>query len=502
MKKIISLFLTLVLVLCCVSVAAFAAEAKAVLPVIDLRGFMSSQIFENKNDADSTRLFPPEKNALLLLARQLLPSLTRLRIDNNWDVFGNKLIPALNELLMPIAADENGDMKGKTGPLFTYPTKAEIAENPDISFIYDWRDDPFVSASQLNDFVNYVADDCGYGKVALECHSYAGVVTLTYLASYGTDKIESVCFNATAVFGAAFAGELMQGKVNLSADGLMAFLEGMFDQSEYEGLIRSLLAAFDNPGGTEFLCNFINEMFDHLSSRIWKETIVPVFGSWLSVWDMVPDTDLEAGKAFIKKEGVTQTAAFLARTANFDTNIRTKRATLLRSIDAQKSLYVIARYGYAGVPLGGIWTANSDGVLTTEAESFGATCQRLDVTAVPQFGDFSMLSPNGAIDASTCLFPQQTWFIRNCKHTEHDPVLKEFTDTLLRAKGQKTVKSFDEYPQFMMLEKSLGGLFPDDGLVRTPSKWQDDLLKLFKKLIQRIKEAMLYPFERIKKAFR
>ena len=501
MKKIISLFLTLVLIVCCVSVAAFAAEAKSVLPVIDLRGFMSSQIFENKNDADSTRLFPPEKNALLLLARKLLPSITRLEIDKNWDVFGNKLIPALNELLYPVAADEKGDMKGETGPLFTYPTKEEIAEDPDISFIYDWRDDPFVSASQLNDFVNYVADDCGYGKVALECHSYAGVVTLTYLATYGTDKIESVCFNATAVFGAAFAGELMQGKVNLSVDGLTAFLEGLIDQSEYEGLIRGLITIFDDLGGLAFLCSFVNDLFDHLSSRIWKESIVPVFGSWLSVWDMVPDDKLDAGKAFIKKTGVTQTDAFLARAANFDKNIRTKREPLLRSIDEQKSLYVIARYGYAGVPLGGIWTANSDGVLTTEAESFGATCERLDVTTVPQFGDLSMLSPNGAIDASTCLFPQQTWFIRNCKHTEHDPVLKEFTDTLLRAKGQQTVRSFSEYPQFMMLEKSLGGLFPDDGLVRSPRKWQDDIQKLFKKLFERIKEAMLRPFERIKQAF-
>ncbi len=501
MKKAISLFLAFVFLLGCVSVAAFAAEAKQVLPVIDLRGFMSSQIYSDKSDPESTRIFPPETNAFLGFARKMLPSITRFRFDRDWDVFGNKLILALNDLLLPVAADKDGNVKGATGPLFTYPTKEEIAQNPDISFVYDWRDDPFVSASQLNDFVNYVADDCGYGKVALECHSYAGVVTLTYLATYGVEKIESVCFNATAVYGAAFAGELMQGRVNLNVDGLTAFLEGLIDQSEYEGLLRGLISIFDDLGGLAFLCDFINEMFEHLSSRIWKESIVPVFGSWLSVWDMVPDDQQAGGKAFIAKTGVTLNDTFRARADRFDSNIRAKRAPLLQSVNDKRSLYVIARYGYAGVPLGGIWTANSDGVLTTEAESFGATCDRFDLLEIPTLNNMPMVSPNGAIDASTCLFPQQTWFIRNCKHVEHDPVLKEFTDTLLRAKGQQTVKSFDEYPQFMMLEKSLGGLFPDDGLVRTPSKWQDDLLKLFKKLIQRIKEAMLYPFERIKKAF-
>ena len=499
MKKAISLFLTIVLVLCTVSLASFAAEAKSVLPVIDMRGFMHSQIYSEKDNPDSTRLFPPETNAFLAFARRLLPSITRFRFYRNWDLLGDTLIPALNELLLPVASDENGDAKGKTGPLFTYPSKAEIAENPDVSFIYDWRDDPFVSASQLNDFVNYVADDCGYGKVALECHSYGGLVTLSYLATYGTEKVESVCFNATAVYGAAFAGELMQGKVNLSVDGLAAFLEGLIDQTEYEGLLRGLITIFDDLGGLNFLCDFINELFENLSSRIWKESIVPVFGSWLSVWDMVPDDKLDAGKAFIKKTGVTYNDTFLARTGRYDAEIRTKREPLLREINNRSNLYVIARYGYAGVPLGGIWTANSDGVLTTQAESFGATCDRFDIMAAPNLETMPMISPNGAIDASTCLFPNQTWFIRNCKHVEHDPLLKEFTGTLLRAKGQQTVKSFKEYPQFLLLEKNIGALLPDDGLIRSPRKWQDDVLKMFKMLMERIKEAVLRPFKRLQK---
>lgn len=499
MKKVMSFVLAFLLLCSCVSVAAFAAETKPVLPVIDLRGFMSSQIRENRDDENSTRLFPPETNALLQLARRLLPSLTRFSIDKNWDVLGDTLIPALRDVLLPVASDENGDAKGNTGPCFTYPTKQEITENPDLSFIYDWRDDPYKSAARLNDFVRYVTDDCGFGKVALECHSYAGIVTLTYLSVYGVERVESVCFNATAVFGAAFAGELMQGRVNVSTDALAAFLDGLIDQTEYEGLLRGLVTIFDDLGGLSFLCDFVNGLFEHLSDRIWKQAIVPVFGSWLSVWAMVPDGELAAGKAFIAKTGVAQSEMFRTRVEKFNSNIRKNRASLLRAINDQRPLYVIARYGYTGVPLGGIWTANSDGVLTTEAESFGATCQQLDFTAPPTMESVNLLSPNGAIDASTCLFPNQTWFIRNCKHVEKDPSLHTFTTTLLRTQGQQTVKSFEQYPQFMVLEKTLGGLLPDDGLIRAPRKWQDDLKKLFKKLIEKLIVAVKQPFAALKK---
>lgn len=494
LKRVFALILLVALSVTSVFPIAFAAEAKQVLPIVDLRGFMSSQIYTDKNDPESTRLFPPETNAILTLASRLLPSVARLSVDKNWDAFGDQLIPALNDLFLPISADDQGNMKGNTGPLFTYPTKEEIEANPDVSFIFDWRDDPFVSAAQLNDFIDYLADDCGYGKVALECHSYAGVVTLTYLATYGVGKIESVCFNATAVYGAAFAGELMQGRVNLNADGLSAFLKGLIDQSEYERILRGLIALFDAFGGLDFLCGFVNDMFEHLSDRIWKESIVPVFGSWLSVWTMVPDGQLAAGNAFIASTGVTLSDAFRSRIAKYDDAIRSQREPLLQSLNDKRNLYVIARYGYAGVPLGDIWTENSDSVLTTQAESFGATCGRFDQTAVPPQNDLPMISPNGAIDAGTCLFPEQTWFIRNCSHMEKDPILREFTDKLLRAGTQQTVDSFAEYPRFLVLEKSNSRLSPDTGEARPTSKWED-FLRLVKEFLVRIRETMyrLFP---------
>ncbi len=487
MKKTVALILSLLLLLSCLPLFAAAAETQTV-PVIHIFGFMSSPIYEDTADEDSVRLFPPEKDAILTMVKSLLPAISSFTVTKNWNRFGDRLIPALNELLLPVGNDEQGNAKGSTGVHFTYPTAEEIRANGRADFVYDWRDDPFVSAGALDAFVRYVTDDCGFGKAALECHSYGGIVTLTSLALFGTGRIKSCCFNATAVFGAAFAGELMRGQVNLSADALAAFLEGILDQTEYEGLLKAVVSLFDDMGGLTFLCNFINDLFDHLSSRIWKETIVPVFGNWLSVWSMVPDEDLEAGYDFvfsgIRDPESPDGKVFLARVDHFNAEIRTRRVARLQTVDDQINLYVVARYGYAGVPLGDIWMANTDGVLNTESESFGATCRGYTFSEPPETA-LDLIAPNGAIDASTCLFPAQTWFVRNYKHTQKDPAMDSFTATLLTNDDQLTVNSLSQYPQFLYFDKVLRALRPDVNQTAAASTWQQDVKKLLRSLWER-----------------
>ena len=495
MKKTIALLLCFVLLLGCLPLFASAKDAQTV-PVIHIFGFMSSPIYADTANEDSTRLFPPEKNAILTMVKSLLPAVSSFTVTKNWERFGDRLIPALNALLLDVGNDEKGDPKGSTGVHFTYPTAEEIKESARADFVYDWRDDPFVSADRLAAFVDYVADDCGFGKVALECHSYGGVVTLTYLSTHGTDKIMSCCFNATAVFGAAFAGELMRGQVNLSADALAAFLEGLFDSTEYEGILRAVVLLFDDMGGLTFLCNFINDMFDHLSSRIWKESIVPVFGNWLSVWSMVPDEAMQDAYDFvfsgIRSPDTDDGKVFLSRVEHFNNEIRTRRVARLQVVNDNCNLYVVARYGYAGVPLGDIWQANSDGVLNTESESFGATCRTYSFFEPPEAA-LQLIAPNGAIDASTCLFPQQTWFVRNYKHTQKDPAMDAFTATLLTADDQLTVEGLSDYPQFLFFDKALRALRPDINQIAVSATWQQDLKKLFRSLWERFLNLFRFP---------
>lgn len=483
MKRVLCILLSVLLL--CGALPFYAhAQASDRVPIIHLYGFMSCPIYSE----DGAKLFPVQRDAILGFVKKLLPSVSAFAVNKNWTKFGDRLIPALNEMLLPIACDAQGVPKDGTGVQFTYPTAEEISDSPSLRFIYDWRDDPFVSAAQLDDFIRYVTKTSGCDRVALECHSYAGVVTLTYLATYGTDKVQSVCFNATAVFGATFAGELMRGKMQLSTDALTAYLEGIFDQKEYEALLRAVVSLADDMGGIRFLVNFLNDLFINLNDRIWAESIIPAFDNWLSVWAMVPDDKLDEAYAFTRsmaRAGDTDDdRIFFEKAERFNREVRAKRAEILREVNKNCNLYVIARYGYPGVPLGEIWQSNSDGVLDTESESFGATC-RPYAFSEPVSHPERLIAPSGAIDASTCLFPTQTWFVRSYKHTQKDPAMEEFTRALLLSPTQLTIDSMADYPQFLYYDKVFHDLYIDINQTEDIAKWYQDLWRLIRQVFTR-----------------
>lgn len=458
-RKLISVLLAALMIAMVFVPTVFAASYEQKVPHIDFRGFMSYTIYEDKDNPDSKRIFPPTTESIIATAVTAVPVLGKLAITGDWKEFGDFIIPILNTMLSPIGFGGDGTPLNNSGVHFTYPTKEELeANNLEIDFQYDWRADPYESAAQLNNLINYLTDELGYSQVTLESHSYAGIVMLTYLSVYGTEKIKSCCFNATAVYGAQFAGELVKGKVAISDEALVEFLKGLLSQNEYEDLIAALADVLSMAGITGFVADFVTDLFENLSDRIWTEVVLPALGNWPSIWAMVPDADFEEGYANVFDNLYADSKIDLTglknRIARFSGDIRANREDKLIAInESDTQLYVIARYGYSGVPLGDIWTANTDTVLNTTAESFGATCKDYDYSLDNINTNVSTqryIAPNEAVDASTCLFPDQTWFIRNCKHTQRDEAIVEFAKNLLYSDEQATIDTYTEYPQYLL----------------------------------------------------
>jgi hypothetical protein len=105
----------------------------------------------------------------------------------------------------------------------------------------------------------------------------------------------------------------------------------------------------------------------------------------------------------------------------------------------------------------------SDMVVDTKYASGGATCADY-LTAFDDWGNsYSQKNPDGhyhvswdyKIDASTCAFPEQTWFIKNLQHvaygTYEDDGTCDIVMWLLSMKKQHTVFTDKEnYPQFSL----------------------------------------------------
>ena len=469
-RKTLACFLAVLMTAMIFIPTVSAATDKQEIPHIDFKGFMSYTIYEDKDDPDCDRIFPPTTEKIIATVACLAPSLGKLALDNNWQEFGNILIPVLNNMLDPVGFNGDGEAKNNSGVHFTYPTKDElIANGLDVDFQYDWRADPYESAAELDKLITYLTDELGYSQVTLESHSYAGIVMLTYLSTYGTEKVRSCCFNATAVYGAQFAGELVKGNVTISNDALVEFLKGLFDHNEFEALISGLADILSLAGITGFLADFVTNIFDNLSDRIWTETILPALGNWPSIWAMVPDADFEKGydNVFnnLYADSDIDLGGLKAKIEKFGTDIKSNREKKLTAINnSDTQLYVIARYGYSGVPLGDIWTANTDTVLNTSAESFGATCKNYDFRG--ELNTDRYIAPNGSVDASSCLFPDQTWFIRDCKHTQKDDSIVKFAKTLLYSEKQATIDTYEEYPQYLLFNSVTEDVVIDNN--RTP----------------------------------
>ena len=84
--------------------------------------------------------------------------------------------------------------------------------------------------------------------------------------------------------------------------------------------------------------------------------------------------------------------------------------------------FIIAKYNFPDYPLYEGATAQSDGNTTVVRQSFGATCAEYGKSfpadyQQQKYQETNMISPDGMIDASTCLFPYNTWFIKGLFHS-------------------------------------------------------------------------------------
>ena len=93
------------------------------------------------------------------------------------------------------------------------------------------------------------------------------------------------------------------------------------------------------------------------------------------------------------------------------------------------------------------------------------------------------VSPENFIDASTCAFPEYTWFIKGNGHNDFEEDYCEFIEWAIRYDGQPTVWSDEKYPQFM--EKD--GLIPVSPETVTDDRSDEEIF--FGSIVDLIKES-------------
>lgn len=459
MKKIISILLSVILILSSV-VTCFAVDEECNCghsPIIYVAALGSGDVIENEGTENQRTLFRPDTTDVLKRFLPILPAVINLFFTGDYDTFGNVLISCINDTFGALALDGNGNSQPNVTSEECHPESAEHGDDYSYYFGYDFRLDPVENAQKLHKYIEEVKELTHHDTVRFRSSSMGGVVTMSYIKLYGTKDIETIIFQCCPILGTAVAGELFNGKVEINKKALLHYGSQALPALESDflgGILYVLIEALDFMGVFDFLLNIADNLILNLKDRVFDETLIPIFGTLAGIWSFVPDEYYESAKIFMKLDPVAQ-AGLIKKLDFYHYEVQQKAEELLKGAQNDgTNVYILCGYNMQRTPLVTAYKETSDGTVDTKYASCGATCAPVyeilgDGYTQAKYIDKCYLSPDGMIDASTCILPENTWFVKDmlhCKiHKGHDELYK----IMFNSEKQLTVFDMEKYPQFL-----------------------------------------------------
>lgn len=480
-KKIVCLTLAIVLAALAFAMPVSAAGAT---PLVIVDGFNSTKLYKNFGTENETEAFFGDDTDVETMITEVGGAFITGCIkyglaDKDFEVFSQSFIPTLNKYFEPIAYNTDGTPKDTTigfyrttdaiadysaeekANLTTFATETAkgYGEENTYNFSYDWRADPVEVAEELNDFIGEIKVKTNSRKVNVVALSLGSAIVLAYLAEHGGSSINNLVFASPAWQGTSLVGNLFSGNVELDIYAVENYLVKSADVSattHIAAYIISFIASYEGLSHEYF--GDLNATLQGVLPYVYRDTLIPLMAGMPGLWALVPDEDFVAAKDFLFPEGVD---ANLEAIINKYHDIQIDAKNIIEDAEDDGMRFgIVLGYNRQMAPINEEYE-QSDEVIDVANMSGGATCA-LYLQAYDDWGQVynqkikdghNHLSWDYKIDASTCMFPEQTWFIKNMKHTGYN--LQEGTLDivlwLLNAKTQYTVFTDKEnYPQFSL----------------------------------------------------
>lgn len=470
MKKIIAFALSFVLILSVFAVPVSAAETekKEKCPIIfiagssidicDAEGNEISTGFDVVTDDDEGDMTTDKiiETAMNILRPFILEGLP----FNKWDNYGEALYEELAPIWDETQLDGNGNAKYGTGvskaEIDSWDKKAQTVNTGsdgsfginDYKFRYDWRLSPYDHVDRLHQYIKDIIKTTKCSQVALVGRCLGGSVITAYLEKYGEEGlVKKVFYDEVMSNGSAIINDCFSGQIAFSDKHLQAYVL----QSEYFGKDDQ---GIDLTGVNELVLELVETTLDYMTqsgistsllggldrlySRLYKAFMPAVLratgiGTWANYWCSVYSEDFSNAVDLVFGEEGTQTraenAGLVEKIYYIKEHIIDKKPELYKTFAEEYGVEigVMAGYGLANAPIMKHYDETSDCVVGVTDAGFGATASGLFNTFSDEyvaertalgFGEY--ISPDKRIDASTCIFPETTWFIKNKHHDYGD----------------------------------------------------------------------------------
>lgn len=505
MKKLISLALSIIMVFTlCIPAMAGWSNSTSQIPVILISGDGDSIYDAEGNEVfrfskivsmlTSVKEDDMKQSALNVIQPMLLEGLAK----NDWDGFYASVETEMTKLFEKCRLDDNGEVSNGSGisqERIDYMAKARVTDVKqskghyglyDYRFWYDWRLDPLVIADEFNAYVKDIKKATGAPKVSIVARCLGTSVIMAYIAKYGLDDIHGIGFNGSVANGAEILSETISGRFRVDGKAVARLLRDLdtLGWVNIDEFITSTVELAVNSGIVDGTISVTESLlYDKLIEGMTSALALSTFYTWPSYWSAVTLEDYEAALHHVfgpeGSEKRAKYAGLIAKLDNYHEVVRKNIPTLFRSIkESGANVGIISKYGYQIVPIIESSDAVADQFASVTRSSFGATTSKVYNTLSDEYiasrvaeGKGKYISPDKQVDASTCIYPDYTWFTKGSSHSNWSLCENNLMHIVATADKQLTVNDF-EYTQFMVYNKETGLMVPMTAENNDTTNWE------------------------------
>ena len=470
MKKFISLILV-ALMLCSVAVlpasAVDAADITMDLPLVYIRG-AGKNLFKNNVDRDDEIIYPVDVDTEAIID-ELLPiadDLVKGMLTDDYSEYVDRVYNVFAPIFEEVVLGKDGEPMDNSGngPQDPVKVKANNYKVFDYDFGYDFRISLIKVAGELKDYITAVKGATGK-KVSLLGRCLGTNVMaayLTYYPEHARENLSNIILYVPATDGVDFISKLFSGKLEVQADNLDAFVDYLMVNKHLieDPTLSSMITILVEMLNYAKLLGLGMDAFQLLVDRLQGE-LIPKFGlasfvSFPAYWSMVNPEDYDDAKKLIFEGKEEEYAGLIEKIDEYHNNVQTGFNDRLVKLDKDGvNVSVIAKYNVPCIPISEASNRLGDFMASTKQLSYGATCadygKVLEQSYIDSMSEEALryLSPDKKIDASTCLFYDNTWFMKNNLHDDFPYDGNRLIKLLVESKGELTVFDSEEWPQYV-----------------------------------------------------
>ena len=473
-KKLVSVLLCVLLVFTCAS-AAFAGKGAdktaEKTPIVLIPGFGQSETAVYDDDGTylgniNSFVLPGLNDTRAIIKKVLAPVLasaaTKMDIGLTDAVEG-----VLDDIFKPYTLNNDGTpvynkVVDYYGEAFSnLPPEAQQIVQHHISihgleayndvryyYTYDTFGSIKAAGDGLRDYIhNVVLAQTGAKQVILVPVSQGATVLTQYLADYPEDYplFKKIICMIPAFDGAQILGDIMTDNVMI------------YDINyDHETVLPELLGELGYQISLALRFALSERQLKKVLAAALEKARQTFVVKSTAMWALVPAADYAKVKEHFLCDG--QHDKIYAECEAYDAARKALPGTLHKLQKDGVSIQIVACYGTGNTfpYLFGSGNLNSDDLLTPASSTLGATYANLGETLGDDYvckgthcsdPTHNHLSPDRMIDASTCEFPENTWFFKDVKHREANlrNDLKDFAAQIILDDNIKDIYTYPGY---------------------------------------------------------